>query len=84
MDGQNTEFVQERNSGARKGFYYDYKLGGYMTAKPKLEKAEPTGNKTKLIILFVVGIIGILAYIFRVKLKTLWLKKTKEVLSSED
>lgn len=81
MNGLNTEFVEEKNTGGRKGFYYDYKLGGYVPAKPKVSKSGPEGKNTRLIILVVIAVIGLLAYIFRDKLKTLWLEKTKEVLS---
>lgn len=41
--------VQERNSGGRKGFYYNYKAGGYVPAKPKeVNKTSGNGNKIKL------------------------------------
>jgi hypothetical protein len=77
MEELKTEFVQEKFSGPRKGFYYDQKLGGYMPAKPKVGKSDLTGGNTKLIILVAIGVIGILAYLFRDKLKALWLEKTK-------
>ncbi len=78
-----TEVVQEKNSGPRKGFFYDRELGGYVPAKSKtLTGAAATNRNVTLTILIVVGIVGLLAYIFRDKLKTLWLNKTKEVLSS--
>jgi hypothetical protein len=76
MDELKTEFVQERNSGPRKGFYYNSKLGGYSPAQGKGSKPKTEGNKRKLIILVTVGIIGILAYLFRDKLKALMLKKS--------
>ena len=83
MSEIDTGFVQEKNTGARKGFYYDYKLGGYVVAKPKpLTGAELDKRRNTLILLFVVGLVGVLVYIFRDKLKKLWLEKTKQALTS--
>lgn len=76
------EFVQERNSGARKGFFYDRELGGYVPAKGKKRETAQRQDNVKLIILIAVTAVAVLAYIFRNKLKTLWLQKAKEVLSS--
>lgn len=83
MEELKTEFVQERNSGARKGFFYDREKGGYVPAKVKpVTGLERNERRNRLIILIAIGVIGILVYIFRNKLKNLWLQKTKEVLSS--
>lgn len=84
MEELRTEFAQEKNTGGRKGFYYDYKLGGYMPAKGKSGKSTPGESNNKLILIVALGVVGLLAYIFRDKLKTLWLRKAKEALSSED
>jgi hypothetical protein len=85
MEDLKTEVVQEKNSGPRKGFFYDAKLGGYVPAKSesviKRTEREELEKRNKLFIFIAIGVIGLLAYIFRDKLKTLWLKKTKEILS---
>jgi hypothetical protein len=80
---ENTDIVvQERNAGPRKGFYYNTKAGGYTPCKSKPGEVEPKKFPVRIIVLLVIGVVALLAYIFRDKLKTLWLKKTKEALTS--
>ena len=84
MSEADTAFVQERNSGSRKGFFYSVEKGGYIPAKPKpLTEAELDKRRNTLILLFVVGLVGVLVYIFREKLKKIWLEQTKRVLTLE-
>ena len=80
---EETEVIQEKNTGARKGWFYDKEKGGYVPAKPKsLTGTEITERRNTAIILFLIGLVGILVYIFQDRLKSLWLQKTKQVLTS--
>jgi hypothetical protein len=63
---------QKASSDRMKQWWIDKKAG----------KLKPKGKPVLLIALLIIGAIGILAYIFRNKLKTLWTNKFKEVLTS--
>jgi hypothetical protein len=71
-----TEFVQEKNTGVRKGFFYNNYKGGYVPAVGKPKNLKSKDDNKRFIPFVVIGIIGLLAYLFRDKLKALMLKKT--------
>jgi hypothetical protein len=69
------EFVQEKNTGNCKGFFYDHNKGGYVPAAGKPKNLKSKDDNKRFIPLVVIGILGLLAYLFRDKLKALMLKK---------
>jgi hypothetical protein len=70
-----TEFVQEKNTGARKGFFYNWQKGGYVPAVGKPKNLKSKDDNKRFIPIVVIGMIGLFIYIFRDKLKALFLNK---------